>query len=332
MTDFVTTSTRSRIADLKAVIETTVPPLADCSAGYALLDFPDYSNVGDSLIWLGELAYFEAHSDRKPGYVCTTSGFDAARLSAAVPEGPIFLSGGGNFGDLWPRFQNFRYAVMAAFPGRRIVQLPQTIHFDSADELERTRAAIRTHGNFALLVRDQKSFDLARAAFDCEVTLCPDMAFCMGPLAAPPPQHDFVALLRSDKERAADTQVPPVPRGVDGLVADWIRPGHRAGIVERATAKLDRLVRPGDDYRRFAARATAERARGIALLGAGRTVVTDRLHGHILGLLLGRRQIVIDNRYGKISGFARAWTDGVEGIDHVASVEEAFALAAGQGR
>ncbi len=38
------------IDGLRRKIEETVSPLADPSAGYALLDFPDYANVGDSLI------------------------------------------------------------------------------------------------------------------------------------------------------------------------------------------------------------------------------------------------------------------------------------------
>jgi hypothetical protein len=41
-----------RVEDLAELVFRTVTPLADLSNGYALLDFPDYSNVGDSLIWL----------------------------------------------------------------------------------------------------------------------------------------------------------------------------------------------------------------------------------------------------------------------------------------
>ncbi len=48
--------------------------------------------------------------------------------------------------------------------------------------------------------------------------------------------------------------------------------------------------------------------RGLSLLSRGRTVVTDRLHAHILATLLGiLSNFVADNSYGKISEFAATW-------------------------
>ena len=47
---------------------------------------------------------------------------------------------------------------------------------------------------------------------------------------------------------------------------------------------------------------------GCALLARGSVVVTDRLHGHILSLLLGIPQVVLDNSYGKVRQFHETWT------------------------
>ena len=52
-------------------------------------------------------------------------------------------------------------------------------------------------------------------------------------------------------------------------------------------------------------------AHGYALLAAGRTVVTDRLHGHLLCVLLGIPHVVLDNRYGKNRALFEAWTHDV---------------------
>jgi len=38
--------------------------------------------------------------------------------------------------------------------------------------------------------------------------------------------------------------------------------------------------------------------------------ITDRLHGHILCLLLGIPHVVLPDRYGKLRGFVEAWTSG----------------------
>jgi pyruvyl transferase EpsO len=46
----------------------------------------------------------------------------------------------------------------------------------------------------------------------------------------------------------------------------------------------------------------------VRLLAAGRRVVTDRLHGHILCLLVGIPHCLYDNSYGKNREFYRAWT------------------------
>ena len=316
------------IVRLAALTHDRLTPLADPSHGYALLDFPDYSNIGDSLIWLGELAYFDRHVAKRAGYVSTTSGFDPDRLKAALPEGPVYLSGGGNFGDIWPRFQAFRLHVLSSLKGRRVVQLPQTILFRDDANIAATRAAIDAHGDFALMVRDQRSYDFATRELGCEVVLAPDMAFCMGPLAAPPPSRDATYLVRTDQEAAAGRGAVRPPAGIDALVTDWIIEGHDPSFRERLVGALKRRLDRRPEETRFRARAEAERARGMVMLGAGRGVVTDRLHAHILALLLGRPHVVVDNSYGKIGGVMDAWTGDDPLVHRAADFETAGRILA----
>jgi pyruvyl transferase EpsO len=51
--------------------------------------------------------------------------------------------------------------------------------------------------------------------------------------------------------------------------------------------------------------------RGCDILSRGRVVITDRLHGHLLCLLLGIDHVILDNNYGKVSRFHREWTSGI---------------------
>ena len=46
------------------------------------------------------------------------------------------------------------------------------------------------------------------------------------------------------------------------------------------------------------------------MLSQGRFAITDRLHGHILCLLMGIPHVVLNDRYGKISNFYETWTSG----------------------
>jgi hypothetical protein len=190
---------------------------------FALLDFPDHSNVGDSAIWLGELAAFRALGGGAPGYVATKDAFDAEALRRAVPDGPIFLHGGGNFGDLWPEHQLFRERILAQFPDRAIVQLPQTVHFAAQVARDRAAAAIAAHPRFVLMVRDAASQALAESRFDCAVHPVPDMAFALGAQSgAAAPTVRLLLLLRTDKERAAGLHAAPPALPAGALVRDWL--------------------------------------------------------------------------------------------------------------
>ena len=67
--------------------------------------------------------------------------------------------------------------------------------------------------------------------------------------------------------------------------------------------------------------------RGCAMLSRGKVIITDRLHGHILSLLLGIEHIVLDNSYGKLSSFYGSWTQASDLAHWATSPEEALALA-----
>src|SRR3546814_16383188 len=90
----------------------------------------------------------------------------------------------------------------------------------------------------------------------------------------------------------------------------------------RARMKIDSLL-PGTQQakrlRRYQILAQWRLRRGISMLSQGRVIVTDRLHAHILSLLLDIPQVVLDNMYGKVSAFAAQWRSeerwvGKEGV------------------
>lgn len=276
------------------------------TSNFALLDFPDHGNVGDSAIWLGELSVFRMLTGGRPAYVSAFHSLDDAALRAAVPEGTIFLHGGGNFGDIWNHHEDFREGVIARFRDRPVVQLPQSIHYDDPDRIARTARVIAAHPDFTLLVRDEPSLDLARRHFDCPVHLCPDSALALGALIPAPAHLDVLAMLRTDKE---GTGVGGMPAGIP--VEDWLV--EDAGAVRRA--KAGAAIRAWTALSPSSTRAMAFEAaarhrveRGLRQLAQGRAIVTDRLHVHILSLLLGRPHAVLDNVYGKIGRFLDAFT------------------------
>jgi pyruvyl transferase EpsO len=307
----------AQIARLGATIDDALRPYLPADGSYALLDFPDHSNVGDSAIWMGEIACLERLCGTAPRYVADRSKCDWERLKKAVPSGPIFLSGGGNFGDIWPEQQIFREDALDRLPGRLVVQLPQSIHFSDDAALQRAAAAIERHGNFVLLVRDKQSFAIAKASFSCHIELVPDMALALGMRSRlGTSRHDLVMVLRKDREKGpAAPSVLRKPRKT--LVRDWVPP-KEPGL--RQLTWLQTLLEYGpsrsdatrDAWREHYYRKLAEArlSRGIKLLSSGQFVISDRLHVHILCTLLDIPHATLDQSYGKTSAFIASWTDG----------------------
>lgn len=280
---------------------------------YALLDFPDHSNPGDAAIWAGERTMLASLFGAPPDYAADLGSFREGALRRRLRGGTIFLHGGGNFGDLWDRFQRFRERVVAAFPESRIVGLPQTVHFEARDALDRARAAFDAHADLTLLVRDARSLEIVRKEFAARSELCPDSAVALGPLARPvPAERDVVWLVRTDQESRRGVADPG--RGGPPTV-DWT--GDEAAAPLRSDRRLRRLrsrvpalepLLEGRSGRLGDAAARWRLERGLRLLSRGRVVVTDRLHGHILASLLRIPHVLLDNAYGKNRRYYETWS------------------------
>jgi pyruvyl transferase EpsO len=279
----------------------------------ALVDFPNHSNVGDSAIVLGELEWFKKNDHLKLAYMCDIKRYDKNCLKNIVGDGIIFINGGGNFGDIWPISQQFREKIINDFPENRIIQFPQSIYYQSEATLEKSRETINNHKRFTLLVRDKRSFKFAKKNFYADICLCPDMAFYIGPLKRKiKSETNFAALIRTDKEtmNSLSFMFPD-----DALVFDWIKESKtfdlRMNILLRKILLnyqtkfefLNNLM-----TRSYANLARQRFERGCRLLEKGKVVCTDRLHGHIMSLLIGIPHFLSDNIYGKLNNFYSCWT------------------------
>jgi pyruvyl transferase EpsO len=296
----------SLVASLGARVRETLGTVVPRGTPCAVLDFPNYPNVGDSAIWLGGLACLRSIGARIV-YTADLATYSPAQLAARLARGVILLSGGGNFGDLWPHHQRFRERVVADFPDRTIIQLPQSLHFRTAEAVARAREALDRHPDLTLLVRDTRSLELARATFRAPSLLCPDLAFALGALPrSAPGVVDILWLSRTDAESAT-----PARAAADVEVVDWIeRRVFPLSAFHRLAARhpgLGRRLQPMLSLTR-ARLARTRLDRGRAVLSHGRVVITDRLHGHVLSLLLGLPHVLLDDRHGKLRAFHDTWT------------------------
>jgi len=279
---------------------------------YALIDFPDHSNVGDSAIWLGEVVLLKHLTGNFPKYVSDLHNFDAAELVRSLPRGVIFIHGGGNFGDIWPQHQRFREYIVSTFPDRKVVQLPQSIKFSDQDNINKAAAIFNAHADFHLLVRDQKSDDFARFNFKSNVTLSPDCAFGLGPQPKHKNLKKYLYLLRTDTEKnQSHSWDELIQNNDDAIVCDWLDDGRFFKLRSRLFAialMIKSLFSRNFRFYYYQAKAKIRVHRGLKTLSKGEVVVTDRLHAHILSTLLNIPNFVLDNNYGKISGYIDCWT------------------------
>jgi exopolysaccharide biosynthesis predicted pyruvyltransferase EpsI len=321
------------LADLNSKIDAALSPHLGGGGKVALLDFPNHSNVGDSAIYLGEMAYL----NRKGidiCYSCEYTTYSKKCLAEKVGNGSILLHGGGNFGDLWPEYQAFRQNVIKDFPNNRIIQLPQTVFFGNHDSIVQARDIMREHSNFFLLVRDMRSLDFAENELRVPVAMCPDLALALGPLKRPQnPAHDVLWLSRTDQESAGETYSHDLSPEI--VKTDWLY--EQESLRIRFNRKLSKILVNGhsitqslllDSYKRLA---LMRLMRGCNILSTGRVVVADRLHAHILCLLLGIPHYIVDNNYGKLKSFYETWTSKSTLANWSDNIDEALSCASRKG-
>ncbi|WP_162242357.1 polysaccharide pyruvyl transferase family protein [Nocardioides sp. Leaf307] len=275
------------------------------------MDYPNYLNCGDAALYLGAAAAAK-HVGARIARVLDRTSF---RPDLLGPDDAIVAQGGGNWGGLYPTHHALRLELLRHSKGRPLLQLPQSINYRDEKHRDELRRAVAQHGAVTLLVRDQPSFDLARADYDCRVELVPDTAVLLGHLARSAPHRAVSLQTRTDQEAGGDgAQVAASlsTRPWDWLEADPRSASRRALAASEFLNRAQRKV-PGRAGRLPAvaaaavlARASLARARG--LLSAGEHVITDRLHGHVLSTLYGIPHVVVNDRHGKISGLRDTWT------------------------
>lgn len=297
----------------------------------ALLDYPRHDNAGDSIIWRGTMAYL-GDLQYDVAHVSDLGRFDPKDLERQVPQGPLLLQGGGNLGDLWPGFQMFRESIVADYPNRKIVVLAQTLMFKDPQNAERARRVFDAHPDLTLLLRDQPSMERAAALFrNTKTAYCPDLALGVGPQERRvQPDVDLMGLVRRDAESTGDLQALAEQRA--GLVTDWALSGSdwlRWSLVKapgiaykRVPSQARRLLQPSMRWS-YDAMADFNLRRALDVLSRGHVVITDRLHAHVMCVLLGIPHVVLDNNYGKVSSIYADYTGRFSTARLVRSPEEA---------
>lgn len=306
---------------LSELIDAQLSQLLEPGSEVALVNYPNLRNVGDVAIWLGTRMALERASVRIR-YQSEPATYRRRLLASAVGEdGTILIQGGGNLGDVYPHQHRVRRQVLRDFPNARVIQLPQSVWFRTEKGTEQFRRLAEAHPDFTLMLRERRSMEWAEKRLNVRVALCPDLAFGLAPIRRSTPDLELLWLMRKDLESRGE----PLPSlGPGEERADW-RGKH---VLRPNEGRTLRLALTGNRHLRTAMDANGRLAAGLwraqaatygpiarhrvesaaRLLSRGRFLITDRLHGHVLAMLLGIPHAVLDNENGKSRALMETWT------------------------
>lgn len=310
-----------RIEKLKKNIIEKLVPLID--RDYVLLDVPNHRNIGDNLIWEGELVFLKKYVSCSMNYSSNVWNCD---LNCIGKNDVIIFHGGGNIGDLYPECQKFRLAVSELFRNNRIIIFPQTVYYCDLNLLKSDCAILNEHPDLYICVRDQVSYNLlSKYLSEEKLLLLPDMAFFVDMPFAKIQTGNQLFLKRTDLEKNSISLFDTT--NID--VSDWptysnnkylrifqlvlIRIKINLSIRLQHIPLVCKLVDP-----RYGLNLRNNRCvyikRGILFLSKYDVIYTTRLHGLILGILLNKKVVIIDNSYGKSTSFYHTWLEDFENV------------------
>jgi pyruvyl transferase EpsO len=268
------------------------------------VDRPCHLNVGDMLIDMGI---------REAIKICGAFLFDSYALHdlprllrRSLPKDVvILLHGGGNFGDLYFAHDKLRQNVIAAFPHNEIIILPQSIYYNNPENSAGIIDAISKHENIICYARDSASKNfLLQHVSSKKVGMLPDMAMMLAGRWNETPRATDETLLF----RRKDIESTGINNGFD-----W------RDIVSRLDRKMLSFLKKILFLQAMTGLSLGGHL-GLTLFQSRMTykainlyknygcIDTDRLHGLILGQLLGAKvSLKCDNSYGKIRRYLNTW-------------------------
>ena len=253
------------------------------------LDTPAYGNIGDQAIAFSMKKFVSKHLPDY-GQVEITEDLipqSIKWLKKNIRVSDIIcLTGGGNMGTLYQRYEGVRRLILREFRHNPIVIFPQT--FDYSDnlydkwELYRARKVYCSCDNLTLCARDKSSFEKMQNSFqNCKVIFCPDIALLLD-YADYGQRGESVGLcLRDDNESC-----------ISKSFSTFIKEEFSEARLLTTAYELTELISP-ENRKEVVEKKLYE-------FSQNKLIVTDRLHGVIFSYITNTPCIALPNSNGKV--------------------------------
>jgi pyruvyl transferase EpsO len=299
---------RTTLVDLKSMHEDIYLEIGEgCKVAY--LDFPMHFNVGDLLIFKGTEQFFidynidVVYRESKTKFTVNYKAINKADV--------ILFHGGGNFGDIYPDFQRYRDRIIRKFPNKKIIILPQSVFFNNECNVECYFQYMSFHKNLLLYVRDNESLKLLEK-YGIRTKIMPDMAHSLHPLKDISEVGSYnrnyfrvLNLKRGDREKLLDNKI----KNISKKSFDW---NQLVTISDKIIYFVCKVFLKIPIIRVFFMSLYCKLTddivfKAIFYFDQHDVVHTDRLHGFILSVLLGKEVVLNDNNYGKNTRYCSLW-------------------------
>lgn len=260
------------------------------------LDAATYNNLGDQAIAFATELFLDDEFGKEHVRVVNESdliGYIKSLRKQIKDNDIIVLGGGGNMGDLYPRYESLRRLVVKSFPDNKIIIFPQTIDYSKDKygqrELEKAKKVYGSHENLTLCARENNTYEILKS-FCRKVILVPDIVFYLvGKLQLEYTREldcglclreDREAALRSEEKSEIESNLKKQNLSFEKLTTSSLTQDYIKSFDEREKAIIQKLNE----------------------FGKYKYIITDRLHGMIFSILSGTPCVAIDNSNHKVFG------------------------------
>lgn len=311
-----------KIQNLRRIISEALTPLI--VGDYVLLDVPNHCNIGDNLIWEGELQYLKQQIPYKCLYSANVENWEESKIKDADI---ILFHGGVNWGDLYRKCQDLRNYIANKYKNKRIIIFPQTVWYNDNSLLKEDCEIFENHPDIYICVRDRNSYEkLSKYLGENKLLLLPDMAFFIDVPFQCTKGSKVLYMQRTDSE--VSNRDILITQNYD--IRDWPTYSNNkciyrikskwATIVIMLSRQLQKCpilhCCVDSEYGIYNKKNRMHYINvGVQLFSQYHTIYTTRLHGLILGLIMGKKVIIVDNKYNKCLDFYNTWLKDFIDVD-----------------
>lgn len=274
------------------------------------LDAPTYGNLGDQAIAYAincfcknVLQNFEILEYQEENVINHLSW-----LKKNVKKDDIIvLQGGGNLGNLYPRYEFVRRTIVSTFPNNKIIVFPQSIFF-SEDilgryELKCSRRIYEKNKNLIIFARDSVSYTKMKQSFpNTKIGLCPDIVFFLNGLIKSELRSGLGICMRDDCEKTV------TDKQLDEIIS-------KIKLHSKEMKKFDTVVKVnGPITGGYRENLILNKLKEFARC---EIVLTDRLHGMIFSYITSTPCIAFSNSTGKSQYLYNDWLSKSDNITFI---------------